>query len=354
MSAEKRSSANDQPVQNELDTLLTRDQVNQLITSRLRTWRYSAWENDLSSKSQDEEPFENGPPICDRLHELRNIGQHVPASLLGEVEIREMAAQDRAPIPNSQDREGYLPGNDGAYWLSGLADFLKITKVATELGIAVDRYFDFGCASGRVIRHFAAQTNISEIWASDINARHIRWLCEFMPHRVIPMANFALPTFPIADQSIDLVSAFSVFTHIDTFETCWLAEIRRILCPGGVAYLTIHNEDTWSSLREVVDDPENRLVRAMIRVDGETPLKILGPLPQNRIVYRTTELGPYRAQVFHSNDYVRNVWGRFLDVLEILPRHHGRQAVVILRKKNNGSESQWTSPEASKTNSRRI
>jgi hypothetical protein len=36
--------------------------------------------------------------------------------------------------------------------------------------------------------------------------------------------------------------------------------------------------------------------------------------------------------VFHSNNYLRNVWGRFFEVVEILPRHHVRQTVMLLRK----------------------
>ena len=29
------------------------------------------------------------------------------------------------------------------------------------------------------------------------------------------------------------------------FELAWLAELRRVLVPGGFAYLTIHSEHTW-------------------------------------------------------------------------------------------------------------
>ena len=77
------------------------------------------------------------------------------------------------------------------------------------------------------------------------------------------MQNHALPHLPIEDGSTALVYGFSVFTHIDEFETAWLAEIRRILRPGGVAYLTINSDDTWKSL-----EPRMPLYRRLVAMSG--------------------------------------------------------------------------------------
>jgi len=90
--------------------------------------------------------------------------------------LSDLIAKDTYPVPCAKDREGYLPGYDGQYWLSGLEDYLKIEQVAKRYGVNPRSVFDFGCASGRVIRHFAAQSDVPEIWGSDINRRHIRWM----------------------------------------------------------------------------------------------------------------------------------------------------------------------------------
>ena len=312
-------------------------ELNQQISQRLRAWRCKSWEDDISRNSLDNEPFENLPPISERLEELtvknrKHIGSLLPDGMLDTLDLPAAGSRDSYPIPSPPDREGYSPGLDGNYWLSGFGDYLKICEVAKRYNITIERLLDFGCASGRVIRHFAAQGDAKEIWGTDVNARHIRWLAEFMPTNVIPVANHCIPTLPIADGSMDLVSAFSVFTHIDTFETAWLAELRRILKPGGIAYLTIHNEDTWDILKGEIDNPKNRLVQSMIGVDASFAERLQGPLPEGRMIIRTTHLGPYRAQVFHSNNYIKNVWGRFFEVLEILPKHHVRQTVLVLRK----------------------
>lgn len=307
--------------------------VQKTVARMLHAHRPAAWENDISRHALDDEPFENLPPISSRdPSEFARVESHVPAHLLGGASIMDFAAKDTFPIPQPVDREGYSPNRDGHYWMGGLADYLKVMKIARKYKIDVQRYFDFGCASGRVLRHFCVQSKVEEIWGSDINARHIRWLTEHMPNRIKPVFNHCIPSLPVEDNYFDVVSAFSVFTHIDTFETAWIAELRRILKPGGIAYLTVHNEDTWEILRNELNNEENRLVRSVLAVDPTFAEKVHQPLPDKRTVYRFQDFGPYRAQVFHSNNYLRQTWGRFLEVKEILPRRHVRQTVVILQK----------------------
>lgn len=253
--------------------------------------------------------------------------------LYGKDVLDAFIQKDTYPIPSAHDREGYSPDNDMQYWLSGLSDYLKIMEIVEKYKIKANTLLDFGCASARVLRHFACQSNISELWGSDINARHIRWLNEFMPQTIKPLSNHSIPTLPVRDNSMDIITAFSVFTHIDTFETCWLAELERILADNGICYLTVQNEDTWKELNNQVDNPKNRLIQTMLKNDPETRNKLQMPLPDKRSVYRFTQSGSYRAQVFHSNNYIKRVWGRFFDIKEILPFHHNLQSVVILQKK---------------------
>lgn len=316
-------------------TPLSRDELHAIITLRLQNQRPEAWEEDISRNTLDTEPFENLSPISERdpadvtqLHRFKMV-----EPFLGNSEIESFIRRDTFPIPCPEDREGYSPGNDPVYWLSGLEDYFKIMEAAKRHNVEPRSIFDFGCATGRVIRHFAAQSDIPEIWGSDINARHIRWLYEFMPHTVKPIFNHCIPTLPIRDGSVDIISAFSVFTHIDTFETCWLAELQRILADDGICYLTVHNENTWDVLRGEIDNPDNRLIQSILKIDPSVREKLKGPLPDTRTVYRFSQSGPYRAQVFHSNNYLKQVWGRFFSIEEILPCHHVRQTVLVLRKK---------------------
>lgn len=54
-------------------------------------------------------------------------------------------------------------------------------------------------------------------------------------------------------------------------------------------------------------------------------------LPSGRTVFRHSD-GPYRSLTYHSIDYIKNVWGRFLTIVEIIPKFHARQSVIILKK----------------------
>jgi len=317
--------------QQSLDT----EDVHRIVTQRLRDSRPVAWEEDISRNTLDTEPFNNLPAVGTlEAHQFTNpIRLSAIEPLLDGRELSDLIAKDTHPIPCADDREGYLPGYDGQYWLSGLEDYLKIEQVAKRYGVNPRSVFDFGCASGRVIRHFAAQSDVPEIWGSDINRRHIRWLYEFMPHTIKPIFNHCIPALPIRDNSVDIISAFSVFTHIDTFETCWLAELRRILSDDGIAYITVHNEDTWTAIRESIDDKANRLVQSILNIDPSFRDTLMGDMPDTKSVYRFAQSGPYRAQVFHSNNFLKQVWGRFFTIEEILPLHHARQTVLILRNK---------------------
>lgn len=314
---------------------LSRDEINNLINLRTQGNRPVAWEEDISRNTLDTEPFYNLSPVTERdASEFANQNRlSVIKPLLGNAKLEDLIARDPYPIPCADDREKYSPGYDGVYWLSGLEDYLKVMDVAKRYNVRPLSVLDFGCASGRVIRHFAAQSNIADIWGSDINARHIRWLTEHMPHTVKPVFNHCFPALPIRDNSVDVISAFSVFTHIDTFETGWLAELRRIMHDDGIAYVTVHNEDTWNLIRDQADNEENRLVQAVLQSDPTVRDKLQRPLEDRRTVYRFMQSGPYRANVFHSNNYLRQVWGRFFKIEEIIPQYHVRQTVLVLRKK---------------------
>lgn len=289
------------------------------------------WENDFSVHALDESPFRNRPSVADEpVGKFRHWPMHIPQTLMSDADLPGYIARDTFPIPCGADRENYMPDSDIGYWLSGLGDCLKVMQAAADQRVSIGSILDLGCASGRVSRHFCIQSRIPEVWGTDVNRRHIRWLCQYMPTNMKPCFIPAMPVLPLGDQSVDAVTAFSVFTHIDTFETAWLAEIRRVLRPGGMCYLTVHNEDTWRAMRNL--DSSNRLVRSMIET-GQFRMEMLdGPLPADRLVYRFAETGPYRSQVFHSNRYLERTWGRFFDIQDILPGHHDRQSVVLMTR----------------------
>ena len=253
-----------------------------------------------------------------------------PDELLAGRDFRKMVLRDNFPIPPDEFREGYCSGRDISYWLHGLVCFLKTMKTVEDHGLQVKSVLDFGSASGRVARHFRNQLDDVTVWAADINPDHIAWLRTHIPRNPKSVLVGELPGLPIADNSLDLVCAYSVFTHIDQQETGWLLELHRVLRPGGMAYLTVHNDDTWAAMRKI--DPSNRLIKSMLMTPEFSIEQLQNPIPQGKTVFHFADTGPYRSQVFHSDDYLRQSWGRFFRILEIQPLGHYNQSVVLLTK----------------------
>lgn len=289
------------------------------------------WEDDISRNHDSIAPFSDLLKPSDIEIAEYQLSRFWTVVALEEDELREILDRDFYPMPSASDREGYNAGADRDYFLSGYLDYRKVVREIDRNQVKAESILDFGCASGRVLRHFACQGTYKELWGADINGRHIQFIQEFLPTKIKAVHNSALPYFPLADSSIDVVTAFSVFTHIDTFESSWLAEIYRVLRPGGLAYITVHNDDTW---REMWSPKEQRFLLKRLKATKPDIMEF-DPhcIPTGRTCFRYTDIGPYRALTFHSNDYIRKTWGRFFDIKRITPLDHGRiQSVVTMMK----------------------
>lgn len=99
---------------------------------------------------------------------------------------------------------------------------------------------DWGCGTGRIIRHIPSLQPHAQLYACDINESLINWDRENLPGITFSTINSFSPTL-YADGFFDLVYGFSVLTHIDAaLQQDWLAELHRILKPGGIAFITTH------------------------------------------------------------------------------------------------------------------
>lgn len=286
----------------------------------------SRWEDQITIH-EPEKTFTNLSDVSAYRNDATFIA---PDSLRLEKEIDEYITRDTYPLPIHEDREGYGADRHYEYWLSGLSDYLNIKYALKMLGAGLEpgySVFDFGCASGRVIRHFSCQEDGLDLWCSDINSNHISWIMQFLKDDIRAFQNHALPHLPLEDNKFDLVFTFSVFSHIDVFDLAWLLELNRIMKPGGIACITIHSEHTWSIMREEFP------VYGVLKTHPDfSPDLLKKPLPKDKTVFQWRTDNSYRANVFYTTDYIRKTWGKFFQVLEIVPEGHTYQDVVILRK----------------------
>lgn len=154
------------------------------------------------------------------------------------------------------------------------------------------RVLDFGCGSGRVLRHFLPEADRAELSGCDIHAESIAWLDQNLP-QVRAFANGYEPPLEVADGSFDLVYATSVFTHIGDHWATWLLEMHRVLAPGGLLVTSWLGEAMWEALLK--EDHDEDAVGMTVR-HGHTAAD---------------------AWVFHSEWWLREHWGRAFEVLDV-------------------------------------
>ena len=139
--------------------------------------------------------------------------------------------------------------------------------------------------------------------------------------------NTSIPTLPIEDSSIDLISALSVFTHIENFDLAWIMEVKRILRPGGIAWVTFHSEKLWVEMK-----PSLPIYKSCSRHPEFAKRRRNVHEQFDRLVFRWRGDHSYTSIVFYDTDFLCSRWGRVLDVLDVRRRVPTYQDVVILKK----------------------
>ena len=155
------------------------------------------------------------------------------------------------PIPEAELWLGY--GSTAEEYLeSGRADIERMRSVLSDTGFEIStksRILDFGCGAGRMIRWLEREAMDGEVWGCDISAVHIQWAQRNLRPPFHFLTCTMLPALPYSDDKFDLVYAGSVFTHIGDMAQGWLLELRRIIRPGGRAYLTVHDRHTEALMK---------------------------------------------------------------------------------------------------------
>ena len=263
----------------------------------------AAWEDLISLHTRGQATFDVlGPASAYR------SGDAHPTDWSSEGEaLEEALLRDIHPLPSTDDREGYYGPHHFSYWASGHRDARLLFEAADRLGVDLRTYLDLGCASGRVLRHVGLSERGIHAIGCDINRRHTDWVARHLPREIGVFQNHSVPSLPLPDASLDAVTAYSVFTHVESFETTWLMELRRILRPGGIAWITIQSEKTWRSF-----GPGWPVFDALVGFEDFGPYLHERPaeLPHGRTVFRLDLGRSYSSHVFYTRDYIHDTWGR--------------------------------------------
>jgi SAM-dependent methyltransferase len=174
------------------------------------------------------------------------------------------------------------------------------------------RALDFGCGAGRALRHFADLVRHATFWGCDPGGESIDWLNEHLaPMRGVVCGR--APGLPLADGSLDLVWATSVFGGLTDHWSGWLDELHRLLAPGGILIAAFLGEEQRKAIADVPWDA----ARAGMTVTAyDESFDVGGP------------------QLLVSPWWTCARWRRAFDILRVEPSGFlGGHGVVVVRKR---------------------
>ena len=223
-----------------------------------------------------------------------------PRSLVSSFGFLLKGSPDGVPMPPFWLRAqvaGTIDAND--FYQRGAVDARSISEILQRRRIPfpdLRAVLDFGCGSGRVIRHLRGMTQ-AQLFGSDQSAKLVDW-CE--SH--LPFATFTInrlePPLDFPDDKFDFVYALSVFTHLPAaLQDAWMAELHGVLVPGGHLLLSTHGQHQLSAL----SDEEKREFDA-------------GQL----IVKRPGSAGSNFCVTYHPESYVRDHLAKDFAVIDFI------------------------------------
>jgi SAM-dependent methyltransferase len=179
------------------------------------------------------------------------------------------------------------------------------------------RALDFGAGAGRGLRHFHDLVPHNEFWGCDIHDESIDWLNEHLAPMRGAVCGHA-PGLALEDESVDLIWATSVFTHLTDHWSGWLVELHRMLAPGGILIATFLGE---AMSEAIANEPWDEARVGMHVTAYDESFDVGGP------------------NVLMSPWWIAARWGRAFDILRIEPsgfmgapgNGHG---VVVARKRS--------------------
>lgn len=182
----------------------------------------------------------------------------------------------------------------------------------------INRLLDWGCGCGRLSAHWLRRKEPIEVHGCDIDPEAIGWCRDNLPRGKFACIGFNPPT-PYPDGHFDAAFAYSVFTHLtQDAHHAWLAEMRRVLAPGGLFVATVQGP---SAAWFVFGDPAHAMLRDGIHDGTHDPgmEAVVGD-------------GAYRS-TYQTPEWTRETYGRYFDVVEYVERAIGNnQDLIVLRK----------------------
>ncbi|WP_442889855.1 class I SAM-dependent methyltransferase [Congregicoccus parvus] len=212
-------------------------------------------------------------------------------------------------------------------------DYLRIGREQTDMmrhllsshGCSLpsnSRILDFGCAAGRMTRWLLPETTANAVIGVDVDAASVYWCQQHLSPPFTFLTSTLQPHLPFRDDTFGLVFSGSVFTHIEDLADAWLAELARVLAPGGYAYLTIHDEATCAQLEGPWRTSHFARTRTALPAYREFA---------SRPYCRFTIGRGIASQVFYTREWWRKMAAPWFEVMDFHEAAYLYQTAVVMR-----------------------
>ncbi|GAB2824701.1 class I SAM-dependent methyltransferase [Ferruginibacter profundus] len=149
------------------------------------------------------------------------------------------------------------------------------------------KILDWGCGPGRVVRHLPGILQDAHlVYGCDYNEAYINWCSKNLTNISFEKNELDPPVLFMSDY-FDGIYGLSIITHLSLkSHVSWIAELKRILKPGGLLLITSqgnqfkekllqHELDMFNAGKLVVRDTEHEGHRVYAAFQPETFMKIL-------------------------------------------------------------------------------
>lgn len=217
----------------------------------------------------------------------------------------------------------------------GVAFMRALSRISPQPLETCASILDYGVGCGRLARIFKGFKG--RYVGVDVDARQLDWTSANLSHVEGVLVEPREP-LPFGDATFEAVIAISVFTHLcEPDQLFYLAELGRVVKPGGFLMLTTHGERAVARaiadarVQEMLTLSCSELERLQLvfeKGSGFHFVRQMGHLTTGRYDY---------GMSFISSAYVRRCWPALLGLVEIHPGAlHDFQDVVLIRKTGAG------------------
>ncbi|MDN5869245.1 MAG: class I SAM-dependent methyltransferase [Nitrococcus sp.] len=171
------------------------------------------------------------------------------------------------PVPPNSSMRKTSSRTVRHYYVSGIQTVMPIVSCALQKGIALNeriRILDFGCGVARQLLHFTRRYPNPAYYACDVDETSIAFVQKAYP-QVEAYVNAFQPPLKYLDGFFDLIYSVSIFSHLNREDQGrWLAELARVVKPGGYCFLTTQGRVALARLTSTFGMEEAACARRLV------------------------------------------------------------------------------------------